>query len=412
MRSRRRLWIGLAVLVLLVIAYALFGFYGVPRLAERAIRHQMEPLGHKVELGAIHFQPFTFQASIEQLRLTESSGAPLIGFARLDVDLEVWRSIVERGAVLAYLRLDAPDVSLVVEPDGKVNLSRLAPPPTEPAPPPSTGPATIPPLRIGEFTLDAGRVAIEDRSRPKPFALQMSPIAFTLRDFQTASGHANAYAFSGQANTGERITWSGDFTVQPLGSHGRFSIENAQASTAVAYLQDMLPVRLVSGVAQTAGEYRLTLDPALSLDVDLPALTVKDLGLAEFGNKSADPSVVAGEIAVSTIALSLARREVKVGGVDVRGVRVTARRESDGALNLARLVAPSPSPSPSPKDVSPPAPKVEPAPPVPANAPPAWRASIGGVRLHAASIALEDRSVTPALKLDLAPIDVATGALS
>lgn len=410
MRSHRRWWISLLVLALLVLAYTLFGFYGVPRLAERAIRDQMEPLGHHVELGAIHFHPFTFRASVERLHLTEAGGAPLLGFAKLDVDLELWRSIVERGAVLAYLRLDAPDVSLVVEPDGKVNLSKLVPPPTEPAPPPSSEQATIPHLRVGEFVLDGGRVAIEDRSRPKPFALEMSPIAFTLRDFRTASGHANVYNFSGQANTGERITWSGDFTVQPLGSKGRFSVDNAQSSTAVAYLQDMLPVRLVSGVAQTAGEYRLTLDPTLSLDVDLPALTVRDLGLAEFGTTSADPSVAAGEIVVSQIALSLEKREVRVGGVDVRGVRVTARREPDGAINLSRLVAPAAPPSQS--DAAAAAPKVEREPPAPENTPPPWRASIGGVRLHAASIALEDRTVTPALKLDLAPLDVETGALS
>ncbi|MCC2655311.1 MAG: hypothetical protein K0Q76_419 [Panacagrimonas sp.] len=406
MRSHRRLCIGVALLALLLIAYTLFGFYGVPRLAERAIRGQMEPLGHHVEIGPIHFHPFKFQASIENLRITEGSGAPLIGFAKLAVDLETWRSIVERGAVLAYLRLDEPDISLVVEPDGKVNLARLAAPRTEPAPPPSQEPATIPHLRIGEFTLGRGRVGIEDRSRPKPFALQMTPIDFTLRDFRTATNHANIYSFSGQANTGEKITWSGDFTVQPLGSKGKFSVENAQSSTAVAYLQDLLPVRLVSGVAQTAGEYRMTLDPALSLDVELPALTVRDLGLAEFDTKSTTPSVAAGEIVVSQIALSLAKREVRVGGVDLRGVKVGARREADGALNLSRLVAPAPLPAQKEP------PKIEPAPPAPASAPPEWRVTVGGVRLHAASIALEDHAVTPAVKLDLAPIDAQTGALS
>lgn len=403
MRSHRGLCIAVALLVLLVIAYTLFGFYGVPRLAERAIRGQMEPLGHHVEVGPIRFHPFKFQASIEKLRITEGSGAPLIGFETLAVDLELWRSIVERGAVLAYLRLDAPDVSLVVEPDGKVNLARLAPPPkAEAATPPEEGPVTIPQVRIGEFTLGAGRVAIEDRSRPQPFALQVTPIAFTLRDFQTATGHANAYAFSGQASTGERIMWSGDFTVQPLGSHGRFSIDDAKASTAVAYLQDLLPVRLVSGVANTAGEYRMTLDPALSLDVELPKLTVRDLGLAEYGAKSGSPAVAAGEIAVSQIALSLAKREVRIDAVDLRGVRVGARREADGALNLSRLVAPSKPPSAPPKQNE----------VTPKGDSPQWRVHVGGVRLHAASVALEDRAVTPAVKLDLAPIDVETGALS
>lgn len=413
-RSHRRLCIGVTLLVLLVIAYTLFGFYGVPRLAERAIRAQMEPLGHRVEIGSIRFHPYTFEAAVEGLRIGEGSGAPLIALRKLGVDLEAWRSIVERGAVLAYLRLDAPDVSLVVEPDGTVNLARLAPPRGEPEPPPSEEPATVPHVRVGEFTLDAGRVAIEDRSRPEPFALEVTPITFTLRDFRTATGHANAYAFSGQASTGERITWSGDFTVQPLGSHGEFSIDDVHASTAVSYLQDLLPVRLVSGVAQTAGTYRMTLDPELSLDVELPTLTVRDLGLAEFGSDSTAPAVAAGEIAVSQIAVSLAKREVRVGGADLRGVQVKGRREADGSVSLEKLVAPAPVKSTPPPE-APPA-KSEPASAAPDQpgdaAAPEWRVAVGGVRLHAATVALEDRAVSPAVKLSLAPIEVQTGALS
>lgn len=418
MRSRR-LWITLTLTVLLVLAYTLFGFYGVPRLADHLIRAQVQKLGHRVELGPIHFHPFKLQAQIEQLRLSEADGAPLLGFGTLAVDLELWSSIREGGAVLRYLRLDAPDVALVVEPDGKVNLARLAPPAAAPEPEPEAqAAATIPHLRIDELTVSGGRVGIEDRSRPEPFATELQPVSFTLHDFRTALGHANVYRFSGAASTGERIDWSGEFTVQPLGSNGHFSIQNAQASTATAYLQDMLPLRLLSGVAETAGEYRLSLDPALALEVKLPALTVRDLALAEFGAGEAQPSLSVDEIALADIAVSLAGREASVGGVDIRGLHARLRREADGSLNLAKLVAPSkPAPAAAEK-ATPPSAKAADATPTPDGAAPstapeaAWRATLGGLRVHAAKIEAEDRAVAPAVRLDLAPLDIELGALA
>ncbi len=398
--------------LLLFLAYTLFGFYGVPRLVERAIRAQMEPIGNKVEIGAIHFNPFRLDAQVEGLRLSDAkSGAPLIGFAKLEVDLALWDSIGERGAVLDYLRLDAPDVSLVVEPDGKVNLAQLAPPPkTEPVPEQRKEPTAIPHLRIGELAITAGRVGIEDRSRPKPFATELKPVTFRLRDFRTELDHANLYEFKGSASTGERISWAGNFTVQPLGSKGHFAIENAQAATATAYLQDLLPVRLVSGMAETAGDYQLKLDPALDVELKLPHLLVRDLGLAEFGAHDAKPSLSVAEIALRDIAVSLGRREASVGGVDVRGLGMKLRHEADGSINLAKLLAPA---KPGDGQKIPPE-KVD-AKPVAGDAAAAqkpWRATLGGLRVHAAKIDAEDRAIDPAVRLVLAPIDIEVGALA
>lgn len=418
----RRLWIVLGTLVLLSAAYTLGGFYGVPRLADHLIRSQVEALGHRVELGPIRFHPFRFEAQVEQLRLSEASGAPLIGFGKLDVDLEVWESLRARGAVLRHLRLDAPDIALVVEADGQVNLARLLPPSTEPDPT-TEGEAKIPHLRIGELAIREGRVGIEDLSRPERFALELRPVSFELQDFRTTLGHANAVAFSGEASTGERIRWSGAFTVQPLGSTGQFAIENAQATTASAYLQDQLPLRLLSGVAETAGEYQLSLDPELALDVRLPMLTVRELALAEFGSSPPKPTVSVEEIAIAEIAVSLAQREVRVGGVDVRGLRTTVRRNADGSLNLARLLAPA-----APTTVAADAPADSAAPTAaaqaetsstatdraPDEAPPAppWRATLDGLRVHAANVSAEDGAVKPALRLALSPLDLELGAVS
>lgn len=401
----RRWWIALLLLSTLLALYTLAGFYGVPRLARSVAVAEVEKLGRRLEIGEIRFNPFSFETQIAALRMTEADGVPLLGFESLYVNLDAAASIVERGAVLQELHWRAPDVALVVEKDGSINLAKLAPPSTEPAPPKDEH-ATLPRLRIARLRIERGRVGIEDRSRPEPFSLALTPIEFTLNDFRTDLGHENVYAFSGTATTGEQLEWTGDFTVQPLGSRGSFALRNLQAATLAGYLQDLLPMRLVSGVAETAGEYRLSLDPALALDVHLPSVTLRDWAIAERRSQASTAPLAVRELAVQDVQVSLAKREVAVQRLAVKGLRADLRREADNSLNLSRLFA-------SPSKGAPPA-AAEHA-PVAAGAtsvPSAWRVSLAQLSLEDAAVAAEDRTVTPAVRLALQPITLGVTGIS
>lgn len=386
----RRWWIAPLVVLLLLAAYTLAGFFGVPRLARSLIQSQVEKLGGRVEVGEIRFNPFSFEAHLAAFKLTEADGAPLLAFESLVVDVGVWRSIREGGAVLQTLRWTGPDLALVVERDGSVNLARLAPPSREAEP---AEPRSVPYVRIADLSIERGRIGIEDRSRPQAFKFTLAPVAFTLKDFRTAEGHASAYAFIGAATSGEELEWSGDFTVQPIGSSGRFALKNLQASTIASYAQDLLPMRLVSGVAETAGEYRLSLDPALSLDLKLPAVRLRDWAVAERGGKTAaKPPLSIAEIGLHEVQVSLARREVSLKSLSIDGLRADVRREADGTISLSRLF-----PAPRAKAATKAARTAvgEPAP---------WRLAVGSTRLVNAAVALEDRAVRPAVQLALQPI--------
>lgn len=399
-RSRsRRWWIALLVLALalLLTVYTLGGFFGVPRLVKSLAQKEVAKIGRKIEIGAVQFNPFTFEARIDALRLSEADGAPLLGFESLYVNAGVTSSIRERGAVLQELRWTAPDLALVVEADGSVNLAKLAPPSKAPDPPKE--PAAVPHVRIGLLKIERGRVGIEDRSRPQPFSLALTPVEFTLADFQTALGHENVYEFSGTASTGEQLEWAGDFTVQPLGSRGRFALRNVQASTIAGYAQDLLPMQLVSGVAETAGEYRLSVDPALALELALPETLLRDLALAERGaGKRREPFAVK-EIALRQLAFSLHRRELVLKELGIKGLRAEVQREADGSLNLQRLFAPK---NATAKKAS--------APP-PAEAPPTtpWRVAVSTISLDDATVDAEDRGVKPAVRLALKQMSASLG---
>jgi hypothetical protein len=382
----RRFWIVLAVLVGLLLGYTLAGFWLVPHLARKAIQDYATRIGCQATLGEFAFNPFTFELQAGPFTLTEQNGAPLVAFKTLHVNVEPVVSILERAIVLQALSLTAPDIALVVETDGSVNLARLAPPDESP----KTETTALPRLHIGVFGVEEGRLAIEDRSRPKPFVTVLSPIRFALADFRTDLGHENGYQFSGKTSADEQIDWSGGFTVQPLGSSGQFAVKDLQSETIASYLQDQLPMQLTSGVADLGGSYQLTLDPVLALDIRLPAVTVRELAFAERDVAGAGAPVNITELGLQDVALSLGKREVTVAGLRISGARVTAQRELDGSLSLTRLFATKPAKASTAKPAS--------------EKEGGWRVGVDVIEIKEGDIVFEDRSVKPAARFSLAPV--------
>ena len=385
-RPRAR-WIVLGVSAILLAGYAAAGFMLVPRLARSQIEAFVAGTLHRsIALGDLRFNPFTLEASIEGLRLTEADGAPLLSFRRLHVNAEI-ASLWRRGLVLKEVELAAPDVEVIIAPDGSVNLARLAPPAAAPQEQPE---AHDRPLRvhIGRLAVLDGRLGFQDRSRSQPFAATLSPIEFSLEDFRTDVGHRNAYTFAGTTAAGEKLEWSGAFTVQPLGSSGEFSVRDLQLATLDSYLGDALRVKLASGTAELAGGYRFELEP-LSLELTLPALKVRDLSLAERTGAAKAPVTVPG-IDLQDVAVSLARRDIGVRRLDVRGARIELAREPDGSTSLTRLATGTKPESQSSGLSEKP-----------------WTVHADVISVEDAAVLAEDRTTAPVARLQLAPIRLA-----
>jgi uncharacterized protein involved in outer membrane biogenesis len=392
LRPRTR-WILAGVSVFLLAAYAAAGFFVVPRVARSQIEAFVaETLHRRIELGEIRFNPFTFEANIADLKLAEADGAPLVAFRHLKVNAEL-ASLWHRGVVLKELELVAPDVNVLIAPDGSVNLARLAPP-AGPAPEKPKADERPLPVRIGTLSIVEGRLGFEDRTHKHPFSAELTPISFSLADFRTDVGHRNAYSFSGKTRAAERLEWSGAFTVQPLGSNGTFSLTDLRLATLDSYLEDSLPTKLASGTVQLRGNYQFDLQP-LSLEIALPSVSVRELSLAERGATAAAP-VVIPQLDLDSVAFSLSRRDVGVKRLGVRGAHVDVVREADGSINLARLAKP-PSSQTAPA-------KESPGKSRDASAP--WTIHADVIALEEATVAAEDRTITPPARMRLTPIAV------
>ncbi|HET9694944.1 MAG TPA: DUF748 domain-containing protein, partial [Steroidobacteraceae bacterium] len=397
-------WVAAAI-GLLVGLYALLGFYAAPRLVRsQAIDYVRETYGRKLELGEVRVHPFKLQAEVRDLSLPDADGSPMLGFRRLFVDFEAASSLWERAFVFREVALDAPRVRAVIHSDGSLNLAGLVPP--DDAEEEDDGP--LPAIWIQSFALADGTIDLLNNLRRHPVERHFSPVTFTLQDFRTTA-EGGDFGLTARSRQDELFEWSGRFALAPrLNSTGTFAITDLRAPGVAEFIGDDLPFLLPSGDIDLGGSYALEVGETVSLDVALPRIVLSDLGLRARGVAEdwiSIPSVVISDTKVGVPALA-----VTVGSVAVDGLAARVWLEPDGALNIDRLFTAAPdAPAAPPAGTPPDAPVAQSSDGHTAATPPAGNdvsVAVGEVALRAATLDFEDRTVRPAARFVLSPLEV------
>ncbi len=413
--SRVRPWVfAILIVALLIGAYAAAGFLGVPYIARtRLIDFVRQHYGRQLQIGQIHFNPFTLTLEVTQLRMPDADTQTLIAFERLHVDLR-FASLWHLAPVFHQIALDQPYVRLVLRQNGGLNLADLGQ--GFASPPPNQPPSQPLKLTIERFNVTGGSTNFEDRSRPEPFRAEFKPINFELRDFSTVGGNGSEYSLTAASPEGERLTWNGTLQLNPVKSRGVFELQNLAARTLWNYVQSSVPFEIDSGIIGIKGKYDLAAEQGLALGVDLSDTTISHLAVKP--KQSADHYVQIENIAVTGTQIDLSRHAVVVSKVLVSGGDIKVWMNEHGQLNLLELApgsatAPTPPPGHRTRRI---AAKLKPSSRVVASAPAAtqpapaaadaWRIESADIALQGMKIEAEDRSMKPAVAWTVSPLNV------
>ncbi len=379
-----------------VASYAAAGFLLVPRLVSGGVRDYFQGHYHRtVELGAVAFNPFTLELTVEHFAVPDADGGPLIGFDRLYVNLQLV-SLLRGGADFKAIALDGPHAHLVRRADGRINVLDLLPP-ASPAP---AADAQPPRLWINELVVRSGDVSFIDQSGRTALNVTLKPITFTLDNFSTRS-EGNAYALAARSTQGESLEWHGTFGLDPiLQSQGSFKLEHVLAHTLDEIGRGLLPVDLAQGEFNVTGNYEFAeRGKELGVKVRVAELLCTDLAIRAPGEQ--DSWIQVPRIAITGTTLDLAKASVVVEHVVVERPAVTAWRDRAGVVNLTRLVRAAPATSPAANPTA-----------TPASASPAWQVSVPDIEVTAADIRFEDRVAAGPARFHVAPLDVSIGGFA
>jgi outer membrane protein OmpA-like peptidoglycan-associated protein len=394
------------VLILLgaaFIIYTVLGFWLVPRLVRsNLVGFASEQYHRTLSVGDIRFNPYTLVLEIRDLSLPDADGAQLLGYERLLLNFDI-SSVWKVGASFAAVELDKPYARVQVRPDRTLNLldlTHLA----NPGPKSDSDSDETPRVDIDRLSVTAGRVAFEDRARARPFATELRPITFELRDFSTGGGSGNAYSLRAESAAGESFAWSGTFAISPLTSSGKFEVAALEARTIWSYLREALPFEFSKGVLNIDGEYSYAAGETGGLKLDVHKVSLADFGLRPAG-KDYDYLEIAA-LALEGTRVDVRQRTVNIGSVQLDGGTLRTARDPEGRINLVELAGPS-SPTPPPAAEAPATPAAAPVTPAPAWVVSAPKIAVSGMRVD-----FDDKLVQPNAQFALTPVTLNVSGLS
>lgn len=382
-----RVWV---IIAAIVFAYGLIGIFAIPPFVKSRIIAEVEArYGRTIQIGQLGINPFTLTLDLRDVRVPDADGADAIAFDLLRLNLSgssLWRG----GLAFDEVRLDAPRVRLERRADGRVNLSDFAPEP-------SAEPQEPLRLYIHRLSVADGAVAYSDLARARPFSKRAQPIAFTLTDFATY-GEGSAFTLSASGDRGERVSWSGTFSLEPFASRGAFDLGALDLPTLIDWFGAELPFTLQSGALDVRGDYDLNLAGETPLmQIDLAAGALRNLGIRPAADAPDWMTLENG--AISDARIDLGARSVTIGEVVLQAPYLLIALERDGGLNLAQLAPPG---------AAGPAGAVSGA----SGPEPPWRVSAASVRVLDGRFTIEDRSPGSPARFELTQANVTANGVA
>ncbi len=319
--------------------WLLVGFLLLPALVRPRIeRAATKALKRPVTVAKLRFNPFTFGTTLEGLRVAERGGGDWISLRRIYVNYDIWR-LVSHTVGFAAVEVEGLTFRAALDAKGRLNFQDLleGDGPTKAVP---AAKASNWILEVRHFQLREGRVDFQDHSGATPFQTVVGPISFTLVGLRTEVGHRSGVSLEAWTEAKEHLAWKGDLGFQPFASKGSLLLENLSLPKYRPYEQEQVSTEIRSGTAAVRSQYRIEWGQDRHVaELSGLGLTLKDVKLAERG--VAEPAVELPLLELRDGKLDLLAATLEVGALLGQQGVVRIQKAKNGALNLARLFAPT-----------------------------------------------------------------------
>lgn len=335
---RRRFW-----LIVALLAYTLIGFFAVPWVARAQIEERLQAeLSLPVELAELRFNPWSLRAEAKGFAIRETDDTRIVSFDRLVVNLQV-SSLFRWALVLREVTLEQPFGRLTRQPDGTLNIAPLVDAVTggeaAPADPDDGGNLR---LLIGELNIVDGRIDTRDETLATPFTATFGPIDINVNDLTTLPDRAGRQRVSVETQRGTRLEWSGTLELDPLISAGSVTGSGPYTPLLYQYFQDQLNFELTEGTVDLGFDYRLELDPAIGLSVELSnantTLRGTTMQINEFVG-DASRFVTLPVVNMVNGKAAWPERTMHIDALEITDADVVLWRNANGVLNFEGLLA-------------------------------------------------------------------------
>ena len=378
------------IAAILIVLYTVTGFFLLPYLIEHFLPESLsQRLDSEVSLQQVKINPFTLTLEAKEFQINEPSGRAMVGFERLYVNFQL-SSLFRWALTFADIIVDAPSVNAVIDPDGKLNLARLAG--KDPATPEEE---TNRPLRmlLHNIQINKGKIDVTDARQPIPATVSFSPLNIQLADISTLPEREGLYTLTAKTTDGATLHWSGRVSLYPLQSEGILEFKQISLITPWKFVRSQLNIAPPEGRLGLETHYLIDLgkDTTIVTSDDI-SVRIMDVRLQIEGTEKAFLNLP--EINLDIGKLDMIQRRIDAVRLAIRGGDLDLIKDKDGILNMQRLT------SGENDSVSPPS-----APAGERGAP--WTINISEINLGGLALNYTDQSMAPAVSFSTDEVHLA-----
>ena len=245
--------------------------------------------------------------------------------------------------MLREVTLEQPFGRLTRQPDGTLNVAPLIDAFTggDAASPAAADDGGSLRLLIGELNIVDGQIDTRDETLATPFTATVGPININVNDLTTLPDRAGRQRVSVETAQGTRLDWSGTIELEPLISEGSVTGSGPYLPLLYQYFQDRLNFELTEGAVELAFDYRLRLGPATGLSAELSnANTTLRGATIQINEPGGDATRFVTLPLVSMVngAAAWPEQTLRIDALEIEDADVAIWRDTDGGLNLQRLL--------------------------------------------------------------------------
>lgn len=324
------------IVLLGLVVYAVLGFFVIPALVKWQLRKQLPALTHRqAEVKHVRMNPFALSLTIRGLALTETNGTAFAAFDEFYANFEL-SSIFHWAWTFGEIRLVHPTANLVRLADGSFNFSNLINTNT----PPTTNPPAAPPaLLIKSLLVTNAVVSITDQTTPQTFRTAYGPINLALTDFTTRPDKDGLYRFVATTGEGESFAWSGNISINPPRSTGKFQLNGIPLAKYGPYIAQFATVQVQRGTLAVGASYRVNAARApLELDVTNATVELRDFVVKPPVSEATLLTIE--NFQITNVTASLTGQVARVGWIGLNGGSAFGERDTSGQPVLLSYLIP------------------------------------------------------------------------
>lgn len=348
--------------------------------------------------GATQTLALQGEVGLGKLRVETLEGGELLQLERLRLALKQVEPLAQPMRIeLAAVEIERPRVRLERDAQGTLSIARLLDVPAQPSTK-KAAPATPPPLlQLDQLRLTGGGVHWQDAAVPGGYSGGARDIELQLANFDLAGTRKASLDLALLGEHDSRLTLKGSLQGTQA-AELQATVATLPLGQYLPYLRGVVRKGEVQGMLEGEAHVQLTREnEALKILVDRTRAKLSDLRLSEPGQRQ--PVLQVASVELGGLSVDLQEQTVRLEEFRSQGGRATVVRGKDGELNLLRLIQ-----GDKVADVA-----REVAAEIRSKE---WGVTVAQANIDNWAASMEDRSVDPAVRMQLDPIALELANLS